>query len=118
MKVLVVAGDVLLLRALLSAFRAKGVMSYGCTRGDWCLHAAKIHSAAPFDAVVVGGEFPSGSKRRPMETNAEFVARLSERDPLFPCACLVPDESAPVPFGVTRVVIIAHAVGKIIREGD
>lgn len=114
MRVLVVAGDVYLLRALLSAFRRKRILAWGSTRGDWSLHASKIHSAAPFDAVVVGSEFPSGSKRKPMETNAEFVARLKERDPLCPCVCLVPEGTA-VPFGTTRIVGDPPVIRRVVR---
>lgn len=102
MRVLIVVGDIPMMRALLGAFRRKGHISYACPRGDWALHASNLHSAAPFDATVVGPEFASGSKRRPSETAAEFVARLRERDPLMPVAVLAQDNE-PVPFGALRI---------------
>lgn len=101
MRVLVICGDVPLLRALLSSFRKRGAMAWGATRADWALHAGKAHSAAPFDVVIVG---PSGSKRRPSETGAEFIAMLRARDPLMP-VCMLAPEGEKVPFGVTKIDI-------------
>jgi hypothetical protein len=112
MKVLVVAGDVYLLRALLSAFRKRGHMSYGATRGDWALHASKLHSMVPFDAVVVGPEFQKGT--RGMETGAEFIATIRKRDPLCPMAMMVP-EGTPVPFGVTRIEGDPPCLRRVVR---
>lgn len=114
MRVLVVAGDVYLLRALLSAFRKRGHMSYGATRGDWGLHASRLHSCAPFDVVVLGSEFPSGSKRKQAESGVEFIAELRARDPLLPVAMLTA-EGASVPFGVTRIEGEPPVIRRVVR---
>lgn len=112
MKLLVVAGDVYLLRALLSAFRNRGHLSYGATRGDWALHASKLHSMVPFDAAVIGPEFQKGT--RSTETGAEFIATIRKRDPLCPLAMMVP-EGTPVPFGVTRIEGEPPIVRRVVR---
>lgn len=123
MRILIVVGDIPMMRALLGAFRRKGHISYACPRADWALHASSLHSAAPFDATLVGPEFPSGSKRRPSETASEFVARLRERDPLMPVAVLAQDGER-VPFGAVRIpvdqepsVLVRRVVRLVSRMG-
>lgn len=119
MKVLIVAGDALLLRALLGAFRKRGHTSYGCTRADWILHASKLHSCAPFDCCVVGQEFHSGSKRKPVQTAMEFIAQFRAVDPLMPFVCMV-REGESVPFGAAKVVgdpVIRRVVRVVEKKG-